>query len=318
MAPWSTDEIPDQHGRTALVTGASDGLGLETALVLAARGATVLLGCRTREKGERAQAKVAETATGPAPALVRLDLADLDSVRTTADTLNRSLTRLDLLVNNAGIMAVPRADTVDGFESQFATNHLGHFALTGLLLPSLLRAAAPRVVTLSSGAHRLGRPRWDDPNWRESRYRAWPAYARSKLANLQFMFELARRAEAAGAPLLSAAAHPGYAATNLTAASAAASGHRLRGAVMVWGARLAGRPAGRGALPQLYAATMPDVAPGDYWGPDGPGELWGHPTRVDASKAARDLAAATRLWEVSASLTGVTYDWRDARAGSTA
>jgi NAD(P)-dependent dehydrogenase (short-subunit alcohol dehydrogenase family) len=228
MAPWTTDDIPDQHGRTALVTGASDGLGLLTATALAARGATVLLGCRNREKGERAQAKVAEAAIGPAPALVRLDLMDLESVRTTAETLNASLTRLDLLVNNAGIMAVPLLYTAEGLESQFATNHLGHYALTGRLLPALLRAPAPRVISLASGAHRIGRPRWDDPNCKESRYRPWPAYGRSKLANLQFMYELGRRAAAAGVPLVSAAAHPGYAATNLAAASTGAGGHRLR------------------------------------------------------------------------------------------
>jgi NAD(P)-dependent dehydrogenase (short-subunit alcohol dehydrogenase family) len=318
MAPWTTDDIPDQHGRTALVTGASDGLGLLTATALAARGATVLLGCRNREKGERAQAKVAEAAIGPAPALVRLDLMDLESVRTTAETLNASLTRLDLLVNNAGIMAVPLLYTAEGLESQFATNHLGHYALTGRLLPALLRAPAPRVISLASGAHRIGRPRWDDPNCKESRYRPWPAYGRSKLANLQFMYELGRRAAAAGVPLVSAAAHPGYAATNLAAASTGAGGHRLRRAAFAIGERILAQSVEMGVLPQLYAATMPDVASGDYFGPDGMGEQRGYPTRVGSTKYARDEASAARLWEVSAELTGVTYDWDSARAGSAA
>jgi NAD(P)-dependent dehydrogenase (short-subunit alcohol dehydrogenase family) len=243
---------------------------------------------------------------------------DLESVRTTADTLNSSLTRLDLLVNNAGIMAVPLHYTADGFESQFATNHLGHYALTGRLLPALLRAPAPRVVTLSSNAHKTGRPRWDDPNCRESRYRPWSAYGRSKLANLQFTYELARRAAAAGVPLTAVAAHPGYASTNLTAASARASGHRLRGGVMVIGDRIMAQSGEMGVLPQLYAATMPDVASGDYFGPDGFAEQRGYPTRVGSTKAARDEASAARLWDVSSKLTGVTYDWDSARAGSAA
>jgi protochlorophyllide reductase len=318
MPAWTTADIPDQHGRTVLVTGASDGLGLATSIALAAHGATVLLGCRSREKGERAQARVAEAATGPAPALVRLDLTDLESVRTTADTLNGSLARLDVLVNNAGIMAVPLAYTGDGFESQFATNHLGHYALTGRLLPALLRAAAPRVVTLSSNAHRMARPRWDDPNSRDSRYRAWAAYGRSKLANLQFMLELGRRAAAAGVSLASVAAHPGYAATNLTGARASATGHRLRGGVLVLADNVLAQSTEQGALPQLYAATMPEVASGDFFGPDGPGELRGGPRRVGMTRYARDAESAARLWDVSAKLTGVTYDWDGARAGSAA
>lgn len=318
MAPWTAADIPDQHGRTALVTGASDGLGLITAEALAAHGATVLLGCRSREKGERAQARVAAAATGPAPALVRLDLTDLGSVRTTAETLNGSLRRLDLLVNNAGIMAVPLAYTSDGFESQFATNHLGHYALTGLLLPALLRSPEPRVVTLSSNAHRMGKARWDDPNFKESRYSAWAAYGRSKLANLQFMSELGRRAGEAGVPLTSVAAHPGYAATNLVTTTRSATGHRLRGGVMVVADKVLAQSSEQGALPQLYAATMPEVASGEFYGPDGLGEMRGYPRLVGRTRAASDEGSARRLWDVSAKLTGVTYDWDAARAGSPA
>ena len=317
MAPWTAADMPDQSGRTILVTGASDGLGLRSAEALAARGAAVLLGCRNMEKGERACARVARVATGPAPALVRLDLTDLTSVRTSAATMTGSLARLDVLVNNAGIMAVPLARTADGFESQFATNHLGHYALTGLLLPALLRAAAPRVVTVTSSAHRLGRPRWSDPNFHETRYTPWRAYGNSKLANLQFTYELARRAAAAGTALVAVAAHPGYSSTNLVSASSAATGRRLTGGVMGAFTRAVGQSDEQGALPQLYAATAPDVASGEYIGPDGPFEARGFPRRTASSRASHDEAAAARLWDVSAELTGVTYDWQAARAAGT-
>jgi len=316
MSAWTAADVPDQSGRTILVTGASSGLGLRTAEALAARGAAVLLGCRSMPRGERARAQVAEVATGPAPALVRLDLTDLGSVRTSAVTLTSSLRHLDVLVNNAGIMAPPLARTAEGFESQFATNHLGHFALTGLLLPALLRAPAPRVVTVSSVMHRMGRARWDDPNFEESRYRPWAAYGSSKLANLQFTFELARRA--AATKLVAVAAHPGLAATNLVPArTEAATGTTAPAGE---GRREASRPSlstrvthlfaqsdAQGALPQLYAATMPDVGPGDFWGPDGPFGARGGPTRTGAARAACDEAAARRLWELSEELTGVTY-----------
>ena len=295
MSAWTAADVPDQRGRTILVTGASSGLGLRTAEALAARGAAVLLGCRSMPRGERARAQVAEVATGPAPALVRLDLTDLGSVRTSAVTLTSSLRHLDVLVNNAGIMAPPLARTAEGFESQFATNHLGHFALTGLLLPALLRAPAPRVVTVSSVMHRMGRARWDDPNFEESRYRPWAAYGSSKLANLQFTFELARRA--APTPLVAAAAHPGFAATNLMTARTSAPQGATRPADDGGGAprRGLGTRAGhlfaqsdaQGALPQLYAATMPDVGPGDFWGPDGAFGTRGAPTRTGASGPGR-------------------------------
>ena len=276
MSAWTAADVPDQSGRTILVTGASSGLGLRTAEALAAKGAAVLLGCRSMGRGERARAQVAEVATGPAPALVRLDLTDLVSVRTSAVTLTSSLRHLDVLVNNAGIMAPPLARTAEGFESQFATNHLGHFALTGLLMPALLRAPSPRVVTVSSTMHRVGRSRWDDPNFTASRYRPWAAYGASKLANLQFTFELARRA--APTPLVAAAAHPGFAATNLmTARTSAPQG--------------ATRPATTAAVPHAGASApgpatcSPRATPrvpspalrghdarrgaGDFWGPDG-------------------------------------------------
>jgi protochlorophyllide reductase len=316
MAPWTADDIPDQSGRTVLVTGASDGLGLRSACALAAKGAAVLLGCRNLEKGERAGEAVSAVATGPAPALMRLDLTDLSSVRAAADTLTSTVPRLDTLLNNAGVMAVPLARTPEGFEAQFATNHLGHYALTGLVLPILLRAPAPRVVSVSSLMHRFGRSRWDDPNCHRSRYQRWPAYGRSKLANLQFMHELARRAAEALTALTSAAAHPGYSSTHLIVTTTDARRTRVRGPIMRAVTRMTAQSAEMGALPQLYAATMPDVASGDYFGPDGPGETRGHPRRVGSSKASRDEAAARRLWDVSAELTGVTYVWDAAQADS--
>jgi NAD(P)-dependent dehydrogenase (short-subunit alcohol dehydrogenase family) len=307
MTRWTSADIPDQNGRTVLVTGANSGLGLRTAEALAARGAHVLMGCRDATRGEAARSEVTTSATGPAPELVLLDLADLGSVRDAAQSVADAVERLDVLVNNAGVMAMPLRRTADGFELQFATNHLGHYALTGLLLPVLLRAKAPRVVTVSSNGHRMGRNDWSDPNWERRRYVKWLAYGQSKLANLLFTRELARRAHEAGSPLVAVAAHPGNSATHLLAASTDASGSRLVGRMMNWGNQLIAQPDSAGALPQLYAATMPDVIPGEYFGPDRLFQLRGHPTRVGPSAAARDDEAARRLWQLSEELTGVTY-----------
>jgi len=313
MPRWSSVDIPDQTGRTVLVTGANSGLGLASAEALARHGATVLMACRNPERADAARARVAEVATGPEPVTITLDLADLASVRKAAAEVDGAVDRLDVLMNNAGVMALPLGRTADGFEMQFGTNHLGHFALTGLLLPALRRATAPRVVTTSSNLHRRGHNRWDDPNHERTRYRKWAAYGQTKLANLLFMRELARRAGEAGSDLVSAAAHPGYASTHLQGTSAAASGgwlgSRLMGAFMATGNALAGQSAEGGALPQLYAATAAGVASGDYFGPDGPFEMRGAPKKVGMSGAARDDAAAGTLWTLSEELTGVTYAW---------
>ena len=313
MPRWSSADIPDQSGRTVLITGANSGLGLASAEALARRGATVLMACRNPGRADAARERVAAVATGPAPTTVSLDLADLGSVRKAAAEVDGSVERLDVLMNNAGVMAVPLARTADGFEMQFGTNHLGHFALTGLLLPALQRATAPRVVSTSSNMHRQGRNRWDDPNFEHARYRKWAAYGQTKLANLLFMRELALRAAGAGSDLVSAAAHPGYASTHLQGTSAASSGgwlgKRVMGALMGAGNALAGQPAEAGALPQLYAATADGVASGDYYGPDGPFEMRGAPKKVGMSGAARDPEAPATLWELSEALTGVTYAW---------
>ena len=305
---WTTADIPDQSGRTALVTGANSGLGLQTAKALADAGATVLLGCRNLEKAESAASEIRSSQPGAELEIVELDLGDLSSVERAADEVSSRPGDLDLLVNNAGVMAPPRRETADGFELQLGTNHLGHFALTGRLLETLLASPGPRVVTVSSGAHRIGKINFDDLNW-ERGYSRWPAYGRSKLANLLFTQELSRRAAEADSELITTAAHPGYAATNLQTAGPGMGplGLIAKPVMKVANVFLA-QSEEMGALPSLYAATAPDVANGEYFGPDGIGEQRGHPTRVGRSGRASDPEVAKRLWEVSTELTGVSYD----------
>ena len=304
---WTTEDIPDQSGRTALVTGANSGLGLQTAKALAAAGATVLLACRNAERADDAVAEIRSATPGASVEVVELDLADLASVERAADIVSGRPEPLDLLVNNAGVMVPPRRETADGFELQFGTNHLGHFALTGRLLDKLLAADAPRVVTVSSMAHRAGKLDFDDLNWERS-YSRWPAYGRSKLANLLFTLELSKRAAAAGTALTAAASHPGFAATNLqTAGIGLGPVGTLLKPVMKIGNLLLAQSDEMGALPSLYAATAPDVVSGDYYGPDGMGEQRGHPTRVGRNSRASNEEDAKRLWEVSEELTGVDF-----------
>ncbi len=302
MTRWTPAAMPDQSGRTAVVTGASSGLGLHTALELARRGARVLLAVRDPARGEQALARVRREVPAAAAELLMLDLASLASVRAAAAEVAGRLPALDLLVDNAGVMAVPRSLTADGFELQLGTNHLGHFALTGLLLPTLLAAPAPRVVVVSSGAHRAGRIAFDDLQGERS-YRRWGAYGQSKLANLLFARELQRRA---GSRLLVAAAHPGYAATNLQSGQ----GNVLLEAFMKVGNLLIAQSDAQGAWPSLYAATMPDVRPDDYWGPS-LAEVRGVPKRVGRTDAAKDDVVASLLWKASEDLTGVRYDALD-------
>ena len=305
---WDRKDIDDLSGRTAVVTGANSGLGLASAQALAAAGARVLLACRDRARSADALARVAAEATGEAPEVVRLDLADLDSVAAAADDVAGRTDRLDLLLNNAGVMAIPLRRTAQGHEAQLGTNHLGHFALTGRLLPVLLAAERPRVVTTSSFMHHLGRMRWDDLDWQRG-YRKWEAYGQSKLANLLFTFELDRRARAAGCSLVAAAAHPGYASTALQQRGPEMSGNKAMALTMRLGNAAMAQPPQAGALPQLYAAVAPDVEGGDYIGPGGPFELRGSPKKVRAAKRAYRGADAERLWQASEALTGVEYRW---------
>jgi NAD(P)-dependent dehydrogenase (short-subunit alcohol dehydrogenase family) len=307
---WTAADIPDQSGRTAIVTGANSGLGLATARELARAGAAVWLAVRDEEKGGRAMSSIRNLVPAADVTVGLLDLADLSSVRGFAESFVAPGRQLDLLINNAGIMAAPRRLTRDGFESQFGTNHLGHFALTGLLLGALLKAPAPRVVTVSSTMHRGGTMNFNDLQG-ERKYGRWRAYSQSKLANLMFCFELQRRAAAADTALLSLAAHPGYAATNL---QFAAPDRFYEKAYMWIGNRLFAQNADMGALPTLYAATVPDLPGGTYIGPGGRAEQRGHPKVVTAAGKAYDEQAWQRLWEVSEQLTGVHYEFAGARA----
>jgi NAD(P)-dependent dehydrogenase (short-subunit alcohol dehydrogenase family) len=312
---WNAADLGDQTGKTVLVTGANSGLGLSSAKALAAAGARVLMACRDRERAERARrevetaARVEHDGTPPAaPEVVALDLADLASVAACAKEVAARVERLDVLLNNAGVMAIPLRRTAQGHEAQFGTNHLGHFALTAGLLERLLAAPAPRVVTTSSFMHHLGRMRWDDVDWHRG-YRKWEAYGQSKLANLMFTFELDRRARAAGTSLVAAAAHPGYASTHLQRRGPEMSGSRVMAVAMRIGNGIAAQSADGGALPQLYAAVAPGVSGGDYVGPGGPFELRGSPKNVRASKRAYRTDDAARLWAMSEEMTGVRFAW---------
>jgi NAD(P)-dependent dehydrogenase (short-subunit alcohol dehydrogenase family) len=304
---WTAADIPDQAGRTAVVTGANSGLGLAAARALAGAGADVVLACRNTEKGEAAVASIRADVPDASLALESLDLSSLESVRAFAERFRGGHESLDLLVNNAGVMAPPRRETADGFELQLGTNHLGHFALTGLLLGKLQGREDARVVTVSSTAHKMGRINFDNLQG-ERRYFRWNAYGQSKLANVLFALELDRRLRAAGSAVKSLVAHPGYASTNLQSAAPPL----VDRAVMAVTNRLFGQTAEMGALPELYAATRPNLDGGLFIGPDGFEEQRGYPKVVSAVKAGRDEATAARLWGVSEELTGVSYEFSGA------
>ncbi|MFD0417847.1 oxidoreductase [Streptomyces sp. NPDC127108] len=303
---WGARDIPDQEGRVAVVTGANSGIGYVTARELARRGARVVLACRSAERGGDAARRLSVDVPDADVEFRGLDLGDLGSVREFAEGFERDRGgRLDLLVNNAGVMALPYRRTADGFETQFGVNHLGHFALTGLLLPRLLETPGARVVTVSSMAHALADIDIGDLN-SELRYRRWPAYARSKSANLLFVHELARRLAESGADVVAAAAHPGYAATNLQATGPRMAGRRATEAFMAVVNRIVGQSAETGALPTLYAATAPGVRPDSFTGPRF--LAWrGAPARSPRAGRTRDDVASERLWAASEVLTGVTY-----------
>ncbi len=307
MTAWTTDDIPDLSGRTAVVTGANSGLGFESALALARAGAEVVLACRDQTKGADALDRITGSVPSATVELASLDLADLSSIRAFATGFADRHPGLDLLLNNAGVMAIPRRETADGFEMQFGTNHLGHFALTGLLLDALLARPGARVVTVSSSAAQMGRMHFDDLQGTK-KYGKWTAYAQAKLANQLFTLELDRRASRRNADLFSVAAHPGYAATNLQSVGPQMSGSSLMERFTDLGNSLIGQSPAGGALPSLYAATAPGVSGAQYFGPDGFMALRGAPKRVSFVKQAQDPVAARRLWMVSEELTGVRYD----------
>jgi NAD(P)-dependent dehydrogenase (short-subunit alcohol dehydrogenase family) len=290
VASWTAADLPALDGRTFVVTGANSGIGRIAARELARAGARVVLAVRDAAKGEAAAREMAGAVEVRA-----LDLADLGSVRAFAGAWEGDL---DVLVNNAGVMALPKGRSADGFELHIATNHFGPFALTNLLLPSI----RDRVVTVSSTMHRVGRIRLDDLNWERGHYERWMAYSQSKLANLLFTSELQRRLHEAGSDVRAVAAHPGYAATNLQSHT----GSAVQSALMAIGNTLFAQSDEMGALTTLYAATQ-DVPPGAYVGPDGLGEQHGHPTLVGRSAAARNPDTARRLWERSEQLTGVSF-----------
>jgi NAD(P)-dependent dehydrogenase (short-subunit alcohol dehydrogenase family) len=304
MAGWTQAAMPDQSGRVAVVTGASSGIGAAAAEMLAAKGGDVVLAVRDAARGEAVRTRILARNPGARVRVSLLDLADLGSVRAFASRIEGEVARVDVLLNNAGLGMQPqRGVTADGFERQFGTNHLGHFALTGLLLPALLRAQAARVVGIASLAHRRARIDFSDLMG-ERRYRGGAAYGQSKLANLMFAFELDRRARAAGAGLVSVAAHPGLSRTGFMAASQIPAAAQAAVGVLL---RVAGQDEVRGALPGVYAATMPGVEGGSYWGPDGVLEARGTPKRAVVARQAMLRGDWARLWAASEALTGVTY-----------
>jgi NAD(P)-dependent dehydrogenase (short-subunit alcohol dehydrogenase family) len=294
---WDSTKIPDQRGRVAIVTGASSGIGYETARVLAEKNATVIMAQRSLEKGNAAAEMIRSENAAADIEVFELDLASLDSVRRFAERFKESYSRLDLLINNAGVMMPPYTKTTDGFELQFGTNHLGHFALTGLLLERIRNTPGSRIVNVSSSAHHYGNLDFDDLNWGKRSYRKMRAYADSKIANLYFTNELQRRLDEAGVNTMVTAAHPGWTATEL----------QRHAGVLKFLNRFVAQDITMGALPTLCAATAEDAGACDYFGPEGWREMRGHPKKVEVNPRAKDTEKAKKLWEISEKLTGIAY-----------
>lgn len=306
MNQWTVADIPSLQGHVAVVTGANSGLGLETTRALASKGAHVLMACRSLEKGRAAQAIVVKQLPQATLEVAELDLASLASIRAFAANFRQVHKRLDLLFNNAGVMAIPRRETQDGFEMQFGTNHLGHFALTGLLLPTLLATPQSRIVTTTSGARLVGHIRLDDLQRKQS-YGRWEAYGQSKLANLLFTLELQRRLVQAGADTISVAAHPGYAQTELQSTSMTAANSPIDRFMYTFLQPIISQSAAMGALPQLYAAITPTIHGGELIGPGGFLGMRGYPKEERKRPQDDDRQIAQQLWNSSVKLTGVDY-----------
>lgn len=305
VMPWSTRDIPDQSGKVFVVTGANSGIGLEATVALAGKGALVVMACRSADKAKGAADRVLAKFPHALLDVRSLDLASLASIRAFAESVSKDYPAIDVLANNAGIMAIPRTLTSDGFEMQLGTNHLGHFALTGLLLPALAKAPRARIVSVSSAVHLGGRIRFDDLMG-ERHYDKWSAYAQSKLANLLFMYELDRRLPNAHRTVSAMACHPGYAATNLQSVGPKME-HSWTGAIFDAGNALFAQSAASGALPTLRAATDGFARSGEYYGPRWPMRLWGAPVVHGSSRRSHDGAMAKQLWDRSMELTGVRF-----------
>jgi len=307
MSGWTADEMPAMDGETVVVTGANSGLGYEGAKAFADAGAVVAMACRSAERAEQAATDIRRTVRGGSLNVHVCDLADLDSVAAFGEEVNETYDGIDVLCNNAGVMAIPRQETADGFEMQLGVNHLGHFALTGHLLPALRASEGEsRVVTQSSQAHTAGEMDFSDLQ-SEREYGKWSAYGRSKLANLLFAYELQRRLAEAGDDVVSVACHPGYADTDLQFRGPREMGSSVRMGVMKVANALLGQSAERGALPMLFAATSEEVTGGEYVGPSGFMDMRGSPEFQQSNAASRDEGDAERLWTVSEELTGVEY-----------
>lgn len=296
---WTAENIPNQKGKTVIVTGSSSGIGYEAARVLANKGATVIIAVRSLEKGKAAADKILDQKKDADIKVLKLDLANLASVREFAAEFNKAHARLDLLINNAGVMIPPYSKTADGFELQFGTNHLGHFALTGQLLDVLINTKGARIVNVSSGAHKSGKLDFDDLTWEKRRYSAWKAYGDSKIANLYFTFKLNRKLKENGFDTIATAAHPGWTATEL---------QRHTGIIEFLN-RFFAQDISMGALPTLRAAFDVNAKGGEYFGPEGFMEMRGYPVEVKPNNLAKDAQIAERLWEVSEQLTGVKFDF---------
>jgi len=294
---WDSNDIPDQKGKVAIVTGSSSGIGYETARVLAEKNAAVIIAVRNLRKGNAALEKIKGQHSDANVKVMELDLANLESVRRFADKFKNGCDRLDLLINNAGVMIPPYSKTADGFELQFGTNHLGHFALTGLLIDLVNTTPDSRIVNVSSSAHHYGNLDLDDLNWEKRPYKKMRAYGDSKIANLYFTYELQDKLEKAGMTTLVAAAHPGWTATEL---------QRHSGLVSFLNPFFA-QGIDMGALPMLYAAVAPDVKSGDYYGPSGWREMKGYPKKVESKELSHNKEIAKRLWEISEEWTGVKF-----------